>query len=254
MALSYVISSLGYFPMLWTRMHQWRIWLDLLTYSHTLPCPSRLKLTRNSFKYKAWLVILWLMLIWRIPENLFGGGSTYTSAKFYKYIFEALPEDVVLKAIWKSKCLPKLRVFAWLLFLDRLNTKDLMQRKNWQIEGGPHCVLCNLSQLETRDHLFFGCPFASSCWGAVGINWDTTLWPSIRFARAHNAFNKPCFMEIVVCAAWNIWKERNGLIFNNQAPSLARWMVRFKSDVMVHQYRVKAALVQPLLDWVRSLL
>jgi hypothetical protein len=69
---------------------------------------------------------------WIFPR----GNNSYTSAKFYKFIFGALPEDPALKAIWKSKCLPKLRVFAWLLLMDRLNTKELMQRKNWQIEGG----------------------------------------------------------------------------------------------------------------------
>jgi hypothetical protein len=50
--------------------------------------------------------------------------------------------------------MPKLKVFDWLLFLDRLNTKDIMARKCWQIEGGVNCMLCNSQQLETRDHLF----------------------------------------------------------------------------------------------------
>jgi hypothetical protein len=58
------------------------------------------------------------------------GSKNYTSSRFYKFMFGAFPEDVTLSGVWKSKCLPKLRVFAWLLLLDRLNTKDIMQRKN----------------------------------------------------------------------------------------------------------------------------
>jgi hypothetical protein len=101
--------------------------------------------------------------------------------------------------------------------MDRLNTKELIQRKNWQIDGGPHCVLCDRHELETRDHLFFfSCPFAQACWEKVNIQWDTTLQISARFISAQQGFNGPCFMEIVVCTAWNIWKERNDYIFNQK--------------------------------------
>jgi hypothetical protein len=41
-------------------------------------------------------------------------------------------------------------------------------------------------------------------------------------------------MEIFVCSAWNIWKERNDFIFKQQVPSLARWRVRFQSDLLLH--------------------
>jgi hypothetical protein len=61
------------------------------------------------------------------------GSTGYTSAKYYKFIFDCLPDDASLEAIWKSRCLPKLWVFAWLLLKDRLNTKDLMHRRHWTI-------------------------------------------------------------------------------------------------------------------------
>jgi hypothetical protein len=91
------------------------------------------------------------------------GSSAYTSAKFCKFMFQALPSIPSLNAIWKSKCLPKLKAFVWLLLMDKLNTKDLMLRKNWHIEDGPFCVLCDSQVLETRDHLLFKCPFAARC-------------------------------------------------------------------------------------------
>ena len=178
------------------------------------------------------------------------GSSKYTSAKFYWFMFAATPVDRGLQSIWKSKCLPKLRVFAWLLMMDRLNTKDLMQRKNWHVDGGTRCVLGNADVLETSEHLFFLCPFAKSCWEKIGVSWDCSLHVSQRFLMAKNSFTGPCFMEAVICAAWNIWKERNDCIFRNQAHSRARWRVRFQSDLLLHKYRVKSSLVQPLLDWV----
>lgn len=121
------------------------------------------------------------------------------------------------------------------MMMDHLNTKDLMQRKNWQIEGGPFCFLCSNHEEETRDHVFFQCPFAISFWDTIHVQWDTSLQISSLFVQARQMFSRPCFMEIVICAAWNLWKERN----DDQRPSLARWRVRFKSDLSLHQYRVK---------------
>ena len=178
------------------------------------------------------------------------GSSAYTSSKFYNFMFSHLTVDSSLQEIWKSKLIPKLKVFAWLLQRDRLNTKELMARKHWQVEGGPDCVLCTTASLENRDHLFFSCQFARDCWSVIGITWDLTLSISHRFVQAKRLFNGPCFMETVICAMWNIWRSRNDLIFNNRQPSLARWKVLFQADLLIHQHRVKASLVQPLLSWV----
>jgi hypothetical protein len=60
-------------------------------------------------------------------------------------------------------------------------------------------------------------------------------------------------MEILACASWNIWKERNELIFQGQPASFVRWKVRFQKDLLLHQYKVKAALIQPLIDWLRNI-
>jgi hypothetical protein len=91
--------------------------------------------------------------------------------------------------------------------------------------------------------LFFHCPFAVSCWDKINIQWNNSLDISGQFIQDRQTFRSPCFMEIVACAACNIWKEMNAYIFNNETPSLARWQDRLKSDLSLHQYRVKVALV-----------
>ena len=164
-------------------------------------------------------------------------------------MFAHLPRDLALNSIWKSRSLPMLKVFAWLLMHDRLNTRDLMLRKNWHLNTGPDCVLCDSAVIESRDHLFFECVFAQQCWNTLDIHWDCTLPFTDRFAQAKSSFVGPCFMEVVACAAWNIWK-RNDLIFQGQHASFGRWRVRFQSDLLLHRFRVKSALVQPLVDWL----
>uniref|UniRef100_A0ACD5WUQ5 Uncharacterized protein n=1 Tax=Avena sativa TaxID=4498 RepID=A0ACD5WUQ5_AVESA len=125
----------------------------------------------------------------------------------------------------------------------------MMLMRHWQIKEGSDCVLCSLCTIESRDHHFFACPFALSCWDLLNIKWDCSLTISQRFLIAKGEFEGPCFMEIVVCAAWNIWKERNELIFQGKVPSFSRWKVRFQHDLLLHQFRVKQSVVQPLLDW-----
>jgi hypothetical protein len=40
------------------------------------------------------------------------------------------------------------------------------------------------------------------------------------FERAKGSFQGSNFFEIATCALWGIWKQRNGLIFEKERPSL----------------------------------
>jgi hypothetical protein len=182
----------------------------------------------------------------RIPGHSHGEVPPLPQLILWFCIKQA-PYYPTLDSIWKSKSLPKLRVFSWLLIRDRLNTKDLMSRKNWLIDGGSDCVLCSQHVVGTRYHMFFTCPFALACWNCIGITWDCS-----KPISARSLFTSPCFMEIVSSATWNFWKERNDLIFRNQVPSLGRWRVRFQNDLLLHQYIVKPALVHALMIWIQS--
>jgi hypothetical protein len=96
----------------------------------------------------------------KVDDKMFyRGNDKYTSAKFYNFIFQSLPQDNGLCYIWKSKSLPKLHVFAWLLLMDRLNTKDLMIRN---IEDTHFCVLyMRLTRVRNQRPFFFQLPICS---------------------------------------------------------------------------------------------
>jgi hypothetical protein len=55
----------------------------------------------------------------RNDSRSFVWGNKYTSSRFYRFLFEQLPKDGALNAIWKSKAMPKLNVFfpgcLWLI-------------------------------------------------------------------------------------------------------------------------------------------
>ena len=181
------------------------------------------------------------------------GGTDYTAAKYYQFMFSRVSCEKGITMIWKTKCLPKLKVFLWLMFNDRLNTKDLMMRKHWQVPDGTNHVLCSHSRLEDREHLFFSCPFAVSCWAFIGVFWDTTRPMLDRVDSVKRSFAGPCFMEAFACVSWKIWKIRNEAIFQSVQPSFRRWKVKFHADMLLHQFRVKSSVIQNLLLWIRQL-
>ena len=89
------------------------------------------------------------------------GATDFSARKYYKFYFRNILPAPALPLIWKTNCTMKHKVFAWLLFLDRLNTRDMLVRRNCPVRD-VNCVVCHL-QRETREHLFFACQFSTSC-------------------------------------------------------------------------------------------
>ena len=75
--------------------------------------------------------------------NFLWGDSNYTSRRFYQLAFKHLALPQSFKWVWKSKCTPRLKFFARLILMDRLNTKDMLQRRNFHVQPNTHCVMCN---------------------------------------------------------------------------------------------------------------
>lgn len=60
-------------------------------------------------------------------------GYKFTSAKYYQFYFRDIEVHEAFKWIWKSKCTMKLKVFSWLLLVDRLNTKNMLRRRHYVV-------------------------------------------------------------------------------------------------------------------------
>src|SRR4051812_33549900 len=67
--------------------------------------------------------------------------------------------------------------------------------------------------LEDRSHLMFHCPFSQQCWGILGIHWLEGVLMEIMMQSTTGHWVGPMFKEIIILAAWNIWKTRNNLLF-----------------------------------------
>lgn len=77
------------------------------------------------------------------------GNTTYSSSRFYKLAFHNLPAHPVFVWMWKSKCTSRVKFLAWLVLVDRLNTKSMLKRRHMFTEDDPHCVTCNDGLIRT---------------------------------------------------------------------------------------------------------
>ena len=107
---------------------------------------------------------------WRHDEWVTSWGDTGFKAKnFYRICFKEENPPRFITNIWKSKCILKHKVFAWLMFMDRINTRDMLIRRHWNIGDDHSCLLCPNNILEDRAHLIFHCPFSQIFWAVLGI-------------------------------------------------------------------------------------
>jgi hypothetical protein len=82
-------------------------------------------------------------------------GDSFTSIRYYKNIHANIQVMMAFKWLWKSCCMMRVKFFVRLLLVDRLNTRDMLQRRHWKVTEDTHCVLCPTRAQEDRMHLFF---------------------------------------------------------------------------------------------------
>jgi hypothetical protein len=78
-------------------------------------------------------------------------GSAYSSSKFYKIVFQSVDAHPIFKWVWKSRCTNRVKFFAWLVLVDRLNTRSMLKRRHLLGEDDVTCVMCTASLEEDID-------------------------------------------------------------------------------------------------------
>jgi hypothetical protein len=84
---------------------------------------------------------------WQRDENLddswtyIWGSGIFATKKAYTHLIGQAEAAAPFRWIWDSKCQGKHRIFFWLLLNDRLNTRNLLRRKKFDL---PSVKLCSL--------------------------------------------------------------------------------------------------------------
>jgi hypothetical protein len=119
--------------------------------------------------------------------------------------------------IWKSRLPLKIKIFLWMLWHDRVLTREQMKIRKWK--GSEKCKYCG--KLETRNHLFFNCVITQVIWVWVRIS---LRWPErptsvqsletmIGLGLGTNRDSST--LIIIASVVWCLWKTRNDWLFND---------------------------------------
>ncbi|PNT67167.1 hypothetical protein BRADI_3g21967v3 [Brachypodium distachyon] len=112
------------------------------------------------------------------------------------------------------------------------------------------CIMCNRLTNETRDHLFFECPFARACWSYLcsQVAPQSTIHANISSLRKE--LKVPFHLEITAMVTWSIRKTRNDCIFEEITPSLFRCKKIFNDELNLVFHRAKRQSYHTFKQWI----
>jgi len=180
-------------------------------------------------------VILQYLQVWNIAESVqldplsvdrfvwkWSPDGNYSASSTYRAFFHGSAAMLGARELWKTKAPPKVKFFVWLMLHRRLWTGDRRRRHGLQ----DHDLCAFFSQeAETVEHLVLGCYLSRGLWFALlrplGMHsrmpaaaQDIGEW-WIDERRNLQQGEQAGFDCLFMLIAWNIWKHRNGLVFES---------------------------------------
>ncbi|WZZ19662.1 hypothetical protein YC2023_112751 [Brassica napus] len=115
------------------------------------------------------------------------------------------------KVVWFTQGVPRFSFITWFAIKNRLSTRDRM--RSWGMIQG--CMFCGEVD-ETRDHLFFACPYSFTVWhelanhiigSQLDPDWQITLerMEVLQGGTLDTILIKMLFQTTI----YHIWRERN---------------------------------------------
>ena len=128
---------------------------------------------------------------------------------------------------------------------DIINTRDLLDRKNFYVQT-KSCVLCDN---DTRE-VFFDCPFSKDFWNKLNITWPVNPDIISLLIEAKNRCSIPFFKIAMMVGCWGIWNHRNKIIFEGDPRSLDSCYDFFVFSINVIRHRIKPSLKEGMQAWL----
>lgn len=135
----------------------------------------------------------------------------FSSTRTWDHIRGRKTEVFWTTGVWFSQGVPRFSFIVWLAVRNRLSTGDRMRA--WGIQQG--CVLCGEPD-ETRDHVFFACPYFFTVWDKLvnrltGRRRDPDWMTTLQFVCRNNlrSMDKILLKMAFQTCIYYLWKERN---------------------------------------------
>jgi hypothetical protein len=138
-------------------------------------------------------------------------GSTFSTKSAYLHMQHQL-QDPEASQIWNSKVPKKVKVFGWLLHLNKINTRANLLHKH--IISSDICPRCQ-AQPEDRNHLFFSCPASAAIWRHMRLTPNTISFSDIWSSPLPTNLPRSVWNTVALIILWKIWDAWNAKVFRN---------------------------------------
>ncbi|KAJ1704421.1 hypothetical protein LUZ63_004200 [Rhynchospora breviuscula] len=167
-------------------------------------------------------------------EWIWGSSGKFSVNSAYKMLILAGKTYSGALGIWSIKVPPTVKIFAVLLFYNKLLTQEVLLKRNIPFDVG--CALCKQGLLETATHLFCQCSYAVELWSKVRMHFPSQL--SVSHPDVHTFLTNALLVNtgsssllkatISITFLWAIWLERNNRTFRNEergVDTLLHWLM-----------------------------
>jgi hypothetical protein len=177
-------------------------------------------------------------------------GSPFSTKAAYMHIQTQL-QDPDASYIWSSKVPKKIKVFGWLLHLDRINTRANLLHKH--IITSQECPRCQ-APVEDRSHLFFSCPASAAIWRRLAIAPNAHTFSDIWSTPLPRHLPSSIWNSAALTILWKIWDARNAKVFRVVDQPLELTLRNIVSDFTLWSHRFKKAEIRVHADLWRDYL
>ena len=161
-------------------------------------------------------------VLWKFSKN-----GEFTTSSAYRLAIQG--EEAVTQFhgqwIWKLDILPRITNFLWLCLHGSIPVREVLAERGIICEKV--CPICR-EQDESIIHLFHECKFACDVWRKLVVppshvssfanNFEIWLKNNCLSEVRHLGSIPWCFLFLF--AVWNLWKNRNRVVFENSIPNL----------------------------------
>ena len=161
-------------------------------------------------------------VLWKLGPDDY--GDTFSSSATWKQIRQQQDTVQWTKLVWFTQGVPRFAFITWLAFKYRLATGQ--RTRKWGLLQG--CLFCGQPE-ESRDHLYFACPYTYTLWLQVVGNlfgvepdpdWEITILQMLSGTYVRLTF---ILLRLVLqVTIYFIWRERNDRKHNNAAKQVAQ--------------------------------
>ena len=126
------------------------------------------------------------------------------------------------KKLWKLFLPPKIISFLWRLCNSCIPVSVRLLDKGMNLSTC--CVLCGQGQ-EHYWHLFYDCPYSSSCWATANVDKPTLTTDEfpVWLLKLIDVLD-PVVMCSIAMILWCVWRQRNQKLWENSSLSAVKAM------------------------------